>query len=153
MDFKRLPIEDALAIRDLFARYGHLADVGNPDFVHLFTEDATWTRANSPPASQGGSGLPPETIQGHVKLLGMMTEVMQKRFDKLMRHQMTDFYVEPGDAADDAIGHSRALITDWRDGPGKIAMFGTYTTRFARTPSGWRIREVSVRVLPSGENS
>jgi hypothetical protein len=45
MDFKRLPIEDELAIRDLFARYGHLADVGNPDFVHLFTEDATWTRA------------------------------------------------------------------------------------------------------------
>jgi hypothetical protein len=151
MTFKRLPVDDELAIRNLFARYGHLADVGNPDFVNLFTEDGTWTRANSPPMSQGGSGLPPETLRGHDKLMGMMTEVMQKRFKTLVRHQMTDFYVEPGDGPDDAMGYSRALITDWRDGPGKIAMFGTYTTRFTRTPDGWRIRDVTVRVLPSGD--
>ncbi|MES2533865.1 MAG: nuclear transport factor 2 family protein [Pseudomonadota bacterium] len=151
MTFRRLPTDDELAIRDLFARYGHLADVGNPDFVSLFTDDATWSRVNSPPKSMGGSGLPPETIQGHDKLLGMMSETMQKRFRQLMRHQMTDFYVEPGDGPDDAVGHSRALITDWRDGPGKIAMFGTYTTRFARTADGWRIRAVSVEVLPRGD--
>jgi len=151
MNFERLPIHDELAIRDLFARYGHLADVGNPAFVELFTEDATWTRANSPPQSQGGSGLPPETLRGRDKLRTMMTEVMQKRFKGLVRHQMTDFYVEPGETADDAIGHSRALITDWRDGPGKIAMFGTYTTRFSRTPAGWRIRDVTVEVLPKGD--
>ena len=57
--FSHLPVEDELEIRSVFARYGHLADAGDPNFVQLFTEDATWTRLNSPPASQGGSGLPP----------------------------------------------------------------------------------------------
>jgi hypothetical protein len=151
MSFARLPVDDELEIRSLFARYGHLADVGDPAFVELFTATATWSRANSPPLAQGGSGLPPETLQGHARLLSMMTEVMQKRFKGLMRHQMTDFYVEPGERADDAVGHSRALITDWRDGPGKVAMFGTYTTRFVRTADGWRIQDVVVRVLPSGD--
>jgi len=148
MNFERLPVDDELAIRNLFARYGHLADVGDPGFVGLFTEDATWTRANSPPQSQGGSGLPPETLQGPQKLQAMMVEVMQQRFRTLVRHQMTDFYLEPGNGPDDAVGHSRALITDWRDGPGKIAMFGTYTTRFTRTAQGWRIQDVRVEVLP-----
>jgi hypothetical protein len=151
MSFERLPLDDELEIRSLFARYGHLADVGNPAFVDLFTEDATWTRANSPAQSQGGSGLPPETIRGHAKLLVMMSETMLKRFKGLVHHQMTDFYVEPGAGANEAVGHSRALITDWRDGPGKIAMFGTYTTHFTKTTRGWRIRDIVVEVLPKGE--
>ena len=49
------------------------------------------------------------------------------------------------------MGHARALITDWRDGAGKIAMFGKYDVRFRRTPIGWRISDVKVRVLPSQE--
>ncbi|MEO8299499.1 MAG: nuclear transport factor 2 family protein [Burkholderiales bacterium] len=151
MDFKQLPVDDELAIRSLFARYGHFADAGNPAFAELFTETCTWTRANSPPQSQGGSGLPPETLHGRAPLLEMMTEVMQKRFKGLVHHQMTDFYVEPGEDANSAVGHARALITDWRDGPGKIAMFGTYTTRFVRTPVGWRIQDVVVNVLPKGD--
>jgi len=59
MRFPHLPVDDELEIRSVFARYGHLADAGDPNFVQLFTEDATWTRANSPPAAHGGSGLPP----------------------------------------------------------------------------------------------
>lgn len=154
MRFPRLPVDDELEIRSLFARYGHLADAGDPLFVELFTEDATWTRLNSPPASQGGSGLPPETIRGRDKLGSLMVEVMQKKFLKRMHHQMTDFYVEPASDTDDvnqAIGHARALITDWRDGPGKIAMFGIYTLRFRRTGDGWRICDASVRVRPSDD--
>ena len=42
MTFERIPVDDELAIRSLFARYGHLADSGDPAFVTLFTEDATW---------------------------------------------------------------------------------------------------------------
>ena len=151
MRFPQMPVEDELEIRSVFARYGHLADAGDPDFVHLFTEDASWTRANSPPASLGGSGLPPETIHGRDKLLALMEEVMKKKFRQRMHHQMTDFYVTPGTHAGDAQGHARALITDWRDGPGKIAMFGKYDMRFRRTDEGWRISEVTVRVLPSQE--
>jgi hypothetical protein len=149
--FPRLPVDDELEIRSLFARYGHLADAGDPLFVELFTEDATWTRLNSPPASLGGSGLPPETIRGRDKLGSLMVEVMQKKFLKRMHHQMTDFYVEPGADAHDAVGHARALITDWRDGPGKIAMFGIYTLRFRRTDDGWRIYDATVRVRPSDD--
>lgn len=151
MRFPHLPVEDELEIRSVFARYGHLADAGDPNFVQLFTEDATWTRLNSPPAAQGGSGLPPETIQGHGRLLALMEEVMKKKFRQRMHHQMTDFYVVPGAGTDDAMGHARALITDWRDGPGRIAMFGKYDVRFRRTPVGWRISDVKVRVLPSAE--
>jgi hypothetical protein len=49
------------------------------------------------------------------------------------------------------MGHARALITDWREGPGKIAMFGKYDVRFRRTDVGWRISDMTVRVLPSGD--
>jgi hypothetical protein len=149
--FPHLPVEDELEIRSVFARYGHLADAGDPNFVQLFTEDATWTRLNSPPASQGGSGLPPETLHGHEPLLAMMEDVMKKKFKQRMHHQMTDFYVVPGAGPDDAMGHARALITDWRDGPGKIAMFAKYDVRFRRTPVGWRISDAKLRVLPSAE--
>ena len=151
MRFPHLPVDDELEIRSVFARYGHLADAGDPNFIQLFTEDATWTRANSPPAAHGGSGLPPETLHGRDKLLTLMEEVMKKKFKQRMHHQMTDFYVVPGATADDAMGHARALITDWRDGPGKIAMFGIYTLRFRRTDDGWRICDATVRVRPSDD--
>jgi hypothetical protein len=151
MKFPRLPVDDELEIRSLFARYGHFADAGDPLFVELFTPDATWTRANSPPATMGGSGLPAETMRGRETLGRLMVDVMQKKFRQRMHHQFTDFYVEPGENADDAVGHARALITDWRDGPGKFAMFGKYTVRFARTADGWRMRDVVCRVLPDGQ--
>jgi hypothetical protein len=153
MRFPRLPVDDELEIRSVFARYGHLADAGDPNFVQLFTEDAGWTRANSPPASLGGSGLPPQTIRGRDALLALMDEVMKKKFRQRMHHQMTDFYVVPGANADDAMGHARALITDWRDGPGKIAMLGKYDVRFRRTGVGWRICDVTVHVLPDQESA
>lgn len=153
MRFARLPVDDELEIRSLFARYGHFADAGDPRFVELFTEDASWTRANSPPAALGGSGLPPETIRGRDRLLALMEDVMKKKFRQRMHHQMTDFYVEPGAGVDEATGHARALITDWREGPGKIAMFGRYDLRFVRTGDGWRISDVTVQVLPAADAS
>jgi len=150
MKFPRLLADDELEIRSLFARYGHLADSGDPLFVELFTKETTWTRANSAPASMGGSGLPPETIKGRESLGQLMVEVMQKKFRRRMHHQFTDFYVEPGLTIDDAVGHARALITDWRDGPGKFAMFAKYALRFKRLPEGWRISETVVHILPDG---
>lgn len=148
MSFKNLAVEDELAIRSLFAKYGHFADMGDPRFAALFAEDATWTRENSPPAAQGGSGLPAQTLHGREAMLELMVEVMQKKFKGLMHHQMTDFYVESSATVDHAEGYARALITDWRDGPGKIAMFGTYRSTFVRTVDGWKIKSISVSVLP-----
>lgn len=142
-------VEDELAMRNLLARYVHHADAGDLDgFAALFLEDGTWTRENSPPASQGGSGLPAQTMTGHAEIKVMIENSIIKRFQRKFRHQMTDVLIEPGDGPDDARGRCRALITDWRDGPGKIAMCGSYTFRFARTPQGWRFRSVSVHVLP-----
>ena len=145
------PIDERIALQDRMTDYCYAVDkLDNlEDLLDLFTEDATWTRENSPPVSMGGSGLPRETIS-RAALGALMTEVMQKKFRQRMHHQFTDFYVEPGANADEAHGHARALITDWRDGPGKFAMFGKYTMVFARTTDGWRIRSASVYVLPDG---
>ena len=50
-DYVTLPIADELAIRNMFARYGHLLDSGDArGWANLFTEDASWTRLNSPRA-------------------------------------------------------------------------------------------------------
>ena len=78
----------------------------------------------------------------------MMVETVQTKFKGLVHHQISDFYVEPGASADVALGHARALITDWRDGPGRISMFATYRIGFARTHEGWRIQRMDCSLLP-----
>ena len=146
----QLPVADDLAVRNLIARYAHFADAGDLDaFANLFVPDGTWTRENSPPAALGGSGLPSETVVGHANLKTMIENSIIKRFNRKFRHQMTDVLIEPGKGPDEAKGLCRALITDWRDGPGKIAMCGAYTWTFIRTPDGWRFKSVSVNVLPA----
>lgn len=150
MDALAVRVEDELAMRNLLARYVHFADAGDLDrFVGLFLDEGTWTRENSPPAAQGGSGLPAQTMTGHAEIRQMIQSSIIDRFDRKFRHQMTDVLIEPGNDPDEAIGRCRALITDWRDGPGKIAMCGAYTFRFARTEAGWRFRSVGVSVLPA----
>ncbi len=149
MRFPRLATDDELEIRSLFARYGHLADAGDPMFGELFTEDGSWTRLNTGNAGQGGTGLPQETIRGRAAIVQrMMVETVQARFQGLVHHQITDLYLEPGATPDEATGHARALITDWRDGPGRISMFARYGIRFARTADGWRIRSMDCALLP-----
>ena len=150
MPYPQMHLADDLACRNLIARYAHLADAGELDaFADLFTPDGSWTRENSPPAAHGGSGLPSETMVGHEKLKLMIENSIIKRFNRKFRHQMTDVLIEPGDSPDDAKGVCRALITDWREGPGKIAMCGSYSWRFTRTTDGWRFKSASVNVLPA----
>ena len=149
MRFEQMPVADDLACRNLIARYAYRADAGELEaFADLFTPDGTWTRENSPPVALGGSGLPSETMVGREKLKLMIENSIINRFNRKFRHQMTDVLIEPGDSPDHATGLSRALITDWRDGPGKIAMCAVYTWGFVRTTDGWRIKSASLRVLP-----
>jgi SnoaL-like domain len=54
-----------------------------------------------------------------------------------------------GDDPDTATGMARALITDWNDGPGKLAMVGNYGLVFARTAEGWRIRSIECTLVPA----
>lgn len=145
-----LPVEDELAIRNLIARYAYAADAGDLDgFADLFTDDGSWTRENSPPAGQGGSGLPAETVSGRDALKLLIENSIIKKFDRKFRHQMTDVLVEATASPDGARARFRALITDWRDGPGKIAMCGQYSATFERTAKGWRFKSASVNVLPA----
>ena len=148
-DFVPLPVADELAIRSMFARYVHLLDSGDArGWSNLFTDDGSWTRLNSPPRELGGSGLAAETISGRENLYQMAIDVVHKRFNHLVRHQMTDVFIEAGDTPDDARGLSRAIITDWNGGAGKLAMVGSYSLTFRRTEKGWRIRSIACDLVP-----
>lgn len=144
-----MPAGDDAALRNLIARYAYRADAGDLDgFAALFTEDGSWTRENTPPAGAGGSGLPAETVRGAAALKAMIQASIVERFRRRFRHQMTDLLIEPGTGPDEALGQSRALISNWRDGPGQMAMCAAYRWQFRRTAEGWRIASASVRVLP-----
>jgi hypothetical protein len=146
---KTLPISDEFAIRGMFARYVHLLDKGDADgWAGLFTEDGTWTRLNVSPCELGGSGMPAVTYRGREQLVQLVNDTAGTRFRGRSRHQMTDIVIEEGDDPDDARGLSRALITSWLDGPGRIAMVGDYSLEFKRTPNGWRIRSIACSLLP-----
>lgn len=145
-----VPVEDDLAVRNLFARYAHFADAGDKDaYAGLFLPDGTWTRENASPVSMGGSGFPGQTIQGHEALKKMIEDTIINKFRRLFRHQMTDVLIEPGENCDELVGVCRTLITDWRDGPGKIAMCARYRCVCRRTADGWRFKSVSIHILPS----
>ena len=148
LDGPRLQPEDDVALRTLIARYAHVADAGDLDrFAALFMQDGSWTRENAPPASQGGSGLPQETKRGAEALREMIRASIIARFKRKFRHQMTDIVLTADARPDVAHGLCRALITDWRDGPGKIAMSARYIWEFRREDA-WKIASASVRVLP-----
>jgi hypothetical protein len=147
-----LPVADELAIRNLLAKYGHTLDEGTPEaWADLFTEDGSWQRLNVPPRELGGSGLPAEVRRGRDVLARMAKEVVQDLFRRRCRHQMTDVYVEAADDPNQAKGLARALITDFRQGAGKIAMVGSYRFDFARTAQGWRIRSIVCELLPRAD--
>ena len=149
MAFAFVAPADELQIRNLIARYAYATDAGDKEgFADLFLADGQWTRENSPPAELGGSGLPSEAIRGREGLIRLIENSTIGRFQLKVRHQMTDVLVEPGQDDDHARTLFRALVTDWRDGPGRIAMCVFYTALCARTDEGWKFASVSARVLP-----
>lgn len=140
---------DELQIRNMIARYALYTDAGDAQqFASLYTADGSWTRENSPPVALGGSGLPSETLVGHEALANLIVNSAIKRFDRKARHQMTDVLVEPGETDGEARLIFRALVTNWQDGPGRIAMSVHYTGTCVRTDEGWRFKAIRARVLP-----
>ena len=147
MPANTLTPEDYIAIHRLIADYCHMFDRGDFDgFLGLFTEDATWTRMNSPPATLGGSGLPQETVRGKEAIRKLIVTA-QQRFRHLMRHQQTNIAIDQ-DGPDRAKSLSYGMITDWRNGQGKLAMFANYHNRFRKTEEGWRFESVVIDLLP-----
>jgi hypothetical protein len=144
-------VVDELAIRTLFLHYGHYLDAGNGEgYASLFTEDGSYTRANRSPPELGGSGLPAESYVGRENLTKAAKFVSLDHWAGGIKHQMTDLVIEPGDTPDTARGYSRALLTDWRSGAGKLAMCATYTTDFVRTKAGWKIKTTYCELIPTG---
>jgi hypothetical protein len=70
------------------------------------------------------------------------------RFQRKARHQMTDVLVEPGPDENSAKVLYRALVTDWREGPGQVSTCVNYAAACVRTDDGWKFATVSARVMP-----
>ena len=148
MTFAFVAPADELQIRNLIARYAYAIDGGETEaFASLFLEDGVWMRENAPPATQGGSG-PPQTVRGRSGLMDLIETAIIGRFQRKARHQMTDVLVEPGPDENSAKVLYRALVTDWREGPGRVSMCVNYTAACVRTDNGWKFATVSARVLP-----
>jgi hypothetical protein len=147
MTFAFVAPADELQIRNLVARYAYAIDAGEKEaFASLFVEDGAWSRENPPPAAQDGSG-PPQAIRGRAGLMNLIETQTIPRWQLRARHQMTDVLVEPGADEDTARVLYRALVTDWREGPGRVAMCVNYTAACVRGDDGWKFASVSARVL------
>jgi SnoaL-like domain len=149
MSAGKLSLEDRFEILLLYARYGRCVDGGDGEgYAALFTEDGSFARINASPAGSGGSGLPPQAFEGRQALIALVHD-LAKLFQGKMRHQLTDIHIEPGATPDEASGVCYGLITDWRDGPGRISMHCTYRTTLHRTAEGWRFGKMTLERLPA----
>jgi hypothetical protein len=148
MTFAFVAPADELQIRNLIARYAYAIDGGEKEaFASLFLEDGAWSRENPPPATQDGSG-PPQAVRGRTGLVDLIETAIIGRWQLKARHQMTDVLVEAGPDENSAKVLYRALVTDWREGPGRVSTCVNYTAACVRTDDGWKFATVSARVLP-----
>jgi hypothetical protein len=139
---------DELQIRNLIARYAYAVDGGEKEaFANLFLDNGVWTRESSPTAL-GVTKLPAQTSRGRTGLMDLIETAIIGRFQGKARHQMTDVFVEPGADENTAKARFRALVTDWREGPGRVSNCVDYTAACVRTDDAWKFATVSARVLP-----
>lgn len=140
-----LPMEDERQIHHLYARYCHgFAHGSAQDWVDIFAADGVFEKHNP---SHGGLGTSAERVQGHADLMKMILGRREK-FRGQVRHQQTDILLSPGKSRDEASGVSLILVTDWRDGSGRLAGLGHCTASVARGADGWRFTHLLLNTLP-----
>lgn len=145
-----LDAEDERRIRFLIGHYVHLLDTAEADqWANLFTEDGQWIRKTTSPISLGGSGIPAGVLTGRKALAALVKKSTEENFRFLARHMISDLVLWRTDRNDAVSGRCRMLISDWRDGPGKLAMAGIYDFRFVHTPDGWKISTLEASFLPN----
>lgn len=147
LDF--VPVEDEQRIRRLYALYCHYFNHGEAErWVALFAPDGSFRRLNPSAAAAPGQAVNPAgAVTGHQALMEM-ARGRREMFQGLVRHQQTDVVIIPGEDADRASGISFILLTDWREGPGKIRAVGDCHAEFVRTPEGWRFQSITLSTLP-----
>ncbi|PJN96328.1 hypothetical protein CNY89_03185 [Amaricoccus sp. HAR-UPW-R2A-40] len=146
LDF--VPVEDEQKIRRLYALYCHYFNHGEAEaWVDLFAPEGSFRRLNPSAAAPGQAANPAGAVAGH-KALMEMARGRREMFQGLVRHQQTDIVVTPGEDADRASGVSFILLTDWRDGPGKIRAVGDCHAEFVRLAQGWRFSSITLSTLP-----
>jgi hypothetical protein len=148
MTMKFIDIDDERQIVRLFALYCHTFNHGAAEeWAGLFAADGRFTRLNAGAVQHGNFGNPAGTVAGTENLIEM-AKGRREMFKGLVRHQQTDMIVEPGPDKDHAVAKSFILVTDWRDGPGRLAAVGDCTAEFVRTANGWRFQSITLSTLP-----
>lgn len=146
MDF--IDPEDERQILRLYALYCHTFNHGEAEaWANLFSDEGSFTRLNAGAKQHGNFGNPAGTATGTAALVAL-AQGRGELFKGLVRHQQTDMVIEPGKDASHARGKSFILVTDWRDGPGRLAAVGDCTAEFVRTPAGWRFASITLSTLP-----
>jgi hypothetical protein len=148
MDRDFVPADDERRILRLYALYCHYFNHGEAEsWAALFAENGSFTRLNAGARQHGNFGNPAGTVAGRDNLVAM-AEGRREMFKGLVRHQQTDMVIEPGRDGDHAVGKSFILVTDWRDGPGRLAAVGDCAAEFVRTEAGWRFLSITLSTLP-----
>jgi hypothetical protein len=137
-----LSADDRLDIMSLFARYGRAVDSGNADaFVALFAKDGSMSRVVASRPENGVAESRLSTASGERALRKIALRV-GATFKGKIRHHLTDLQVMPGDSPNHAHGTCYGLVTDWREGTGKLSAAGAYSATVIRTEDGWRFSEL-----------
>lgn len=146
LDF--VPLEDGQKSRRLYALYRHYFNHGEAEaWVALFAPDGSFARLNPSAAASGQAANPAGAVAGRKAPMEMALG-RRKMFQGLARHQQTDMVITPGADAGHASSVSFTLLTDWREGPGKIRAVGDCHAEFVRLPEGWRLRSLTLSTLP-----
>jgi hypothetical protein len=148
MNRRFLPAHDERQIVRLYALYCHYFNHGEAEnWAGIFAQDGSFTRLNAGAKQHGNFGNPAGSVVGRADLIEM-AKSRREMFKGLVRHQQTDMVIEPGRDADHAVGKSFILVTDWREGPGRLTAVGDCAAEFVRTAEGWRFLSITLSTLP-----
>lgn len=132
-----LTTEDRLAIQELYARYNHAIDLGDPKgWAATFTEDGVFSAPTT------------GTFEGAQALL----EFAERAQGVKARH-WTNNLVLDGDGRSAADGDARSaagscylLLLGVAQRPANVLASGIYRDELVCTPGGWRFRRRTVEI-------
>lgn len=143
-----MPVDDERQIYRLYALYCHYFNHGEAEkWASLFAPDGSFMRLNPSTAAPGQKANPAGRTVGHAALVEMALS-RREMFKGQVRHQQTDIIITPGCDTNHANGISLILLTDWRDGPGRLRSVGDCHAEFVRLSEGWRFKSIELSTLP-----